>query len=89
MNGVAQGIEYGTDLFIDFCRQMDGVECRNLQILRESARYIDPDTLGFGIEVEMPGTRHAALHPDEMALAGHPVADFDGAHMSADLGNHA
>ena len=89
MNGVSQGIEDGTDLIIDLRWQMDGIEGRNPHIFGEGTGHIDADPLGLGIEVKMPGARHAAFHADEVALAGYPVANFDGTHMTADLGDHA
>ena len=87
VDGIAEGIEDGADLVVDLVGQMDGIEGReSCTIFGEGARHVDADALGFGIEMEVPGPRHAALHADEMALARHPVADLHGAHMAADVG---
>ena len=85
MHRIAQRIENRADLVIDLGRKVDGIEGRDLQVFREGAGHIDAHAPGLGIEMEMAGPGHAALHADEMALARHPVARLHGPHMAADL----
>ncbi len=84
VNGVAQGIENGADLIVDFGGKMNGVKGGKLQIFRKGAGNVHSHALGVGIEMEMTGPRHAAFHSGEMALARDPVSHLDSADVRAD-----
>ncbi len=89
VNRIAEWVEDGADLVIDLGRQVDRVEGGQLEILGEGARDIDADALRLGIEMEMAGARHAALHADEVALARDAVTHLHGAHVAAHLDDGA
>ena len=85
MNGIAERIEDGADFVVHLFWKMYCVECRDLQIFGKGAGHIDADATRLGIEMKMPGPRHAALHANQMTFARDTVAHFHGADMGADV----
>ena len=76
----------GGDL-VDVVGQRHDVEGRDADIVGEGAGDVDADAAGLGIEVEAAGAGGAAVHADDMALAGDALADRQSVDLGADLGD--
>ena len=61
------------------------VEGRHPDVFGEGAGHVDADAARLRIEVEFARARGAALHADDVALAGDALADLEIAHVAADL----
>ena len=82
MHGVAERIEDGAELVVDVVGQRHDVEGGHAHIFGEGAGDVDADAAGLRVEVEAPAARGAAVHADDVALAGDALADLQAATRS-------
>jgi len=52
---IAQWVEDSADVVADFVRQGHHVKGRKCEIFGKGPRFIDADTAGFGVEMELTG----------------------------------
>ena len=84
VHGVAERIEDRAELVVDRVGQRHDVEGRDLHVFGEGAGHVDADALGLRIEVVAAGAAGAAPHADDVALAGHALADLEVRALRAD-----
>ncbi len=83
MDGVAERIEDRAKLVVDVIGQRHDVEGGDFHIFGEGAGDIDADAARFRVHVEPPAARGAAVHADDMALAGDALADLQIVHVAS------
>ena len=77
-------IEDRAELVVDVVGQRHDVERGNAQVFGEGAGNVDADAPRLRVHVKAPAARGAAIHADDVALAGDPLADREAAHVGAD-----
>src|SRR6188474_3894921 len=82
---VAEWIENRGDLIADRVGQLEGVERRDHQVLREAPWPVDTDAHGVAAQVAPARAAVAAVAAGDVALARYPVADRETLHFAADL----